>query len=381
MRIAIFSDSWYPYVSGVVRSIEIFKAELEQMGHVIYLFVPDYGKKSQKEAGVYRFFAIPAIFNPGFRLAVPLSMHLGRVLKELSIDIVHSQSPMIMGRAGFSCSRRLDLPFVFTHHTLYDLYTHYAGVLAGPATRYLTRYVRSFANKSDLVITPTKVVAKRLSAGGVTAPIKDVATGVVLKEFEDLEKDWLRRNLQIANEDPIVLCVARLGLEKNIFMLLDSFALISKSLPRAKLVLVGLGPLGRKIKEYARSMGLNDTFYLLDREFTRKDLAAIYASADLFLYPSVTETQGIIINEAQAAGLPVVAVGAHGVTEMVSDGIDGLLTAADPAALSEAAMKVLGSSELKKNLQQGARRAAERISSEKMAEKMISAYQQALSGA
>jgi len=380
MRIAIFSDSWYPYISGVNRSIEIFKMELEKHGHQVFLFVPAYGNRSRQEPDLYRFASLPAVFNPGFRLALPLSPRLTRTLKKLSVDLIHSQSPMIMGRAGLFCSRRLNLPLVFTHHTLYDLYTHYAGLLAGPATRALTSYVRNYANQCDLVITPTNIVAELLSKRGITAPLKAVSTGVVLEEFEQCDRNWLRRNLGLSDKETIILCVARLGLEKNIFLLLDSFALINRRLPETRLVLVGLGPLRNKIRPYAGSLGLEDRFYLLDREFSRLELASIYSSADLFLYPSVTETQGIIINEAHAAGLPVVAAGAYGVTEMVEDGVDGILTDPAPEALAEAAAKMIKDKALREVLGQGALKAARRISSGQMAEKMISAYRQVLTG-
>jgi len=380
VRIAIFSDSWYPYVSGVNRSIEIFKMELEKRGHRVFLFVPACGNRDQEEPGIYRFTSLPAVFNPGFRLAIPFSPRLTKTVKELSVDLIHSQSPMIMGRAGMYCSRRLDLPLVFTHHTLYDLYTHYAGALAGPATRYLTSYVRRYANRCDLVITPTGIVAERLSERGITAPLRAVSTGVVLDEFEQCDQNWLHRSLNLDQNTPLILCVARLGLEKNIYLLLDSFARINQRLPETRLVLAGLGPLRNKIRPYAKSLGLEDRFFLLDREFSRRDLASIYASADLFLYPSVTETQGIIINEAHAAGLPVVAVGAHGVAEMVEDGVDGILTEPDPDALAGAAVKVLEDQALRESLSRGAYQAARRITSGQMAEKMISVYQEVLSG-
>lgn len=381
MRIAIFSDSWYPYISGVNRSIEIFKMELEKRGHQVFLFVPAYGKRSRQEPGLYRFASLPSVFNPGFRLALPFSARLTRTLKNLSVDLIHSQSPMMMGRAGLFCSRRLNLPLVFTHHTLYDLYTHYAGPLEGTATRLINSYVRNYANQCNLVITPTNIVAELLAKRGITAPLRAVSTGVVVEEFEQCDRSWLRRNLGLSGKDTIVLCVARLGLEKNIFVLLESFALINRRLPETRLVLVGLGPLQNKIRPYAASLGLEDRFYMLDREFSRRDMASIYSSADLFLYPSTTETQGIIINEAHAAGLPVVAAGAYGVKEMVEDGVDGILTEPDPEALAEAAVKIIEDKTLHLALGRGALKAARRISSGQMAEKMISAYRQVLAAA
>ncbi len=378
MRIAIFSESWYPYISGVNRSIEIFKMELEKRGHRIFLFVPGSGRINQEDEDIFRFASIPAVFNPGYRLPAPISPRLNRTLKELDVDLIHAQAPMIMGRTAMSSSRRLGLPLVFTHHTLYDLYIHYAGPLAGLAAPYLNSYVRRFANKCDLVITPTHIVAELLAKRGITAPLKAVSTGVVLEEFEDCNRSWLCRRLDLSEKETIILCVARLGIEKNIFLLLNSFALINQSLPETRLVLAGLGPLRSKIRPYAESLGLGKKFFLLDQEFSRREMASIYSSADLFLYPSVTETQGIIINEAHAAGLPVVAVGAHGVAEMVEDGVDGLLTDAEAGSLAGAAVKVLTDQELQKHLGEGALQAARRINSGRMAEEMISAYRQVL---
>jgi len=208
--------------------------------------------------------------------------------------------------------------------------------------------------------------------------LKAVSTGVVLEEFADCDRSWLRRTLGLSDEETIILCVARLGLEKNIYLLLESFALINRRLPATNLVLVGLGPLRSKIRPYAASLGIEDRFYLLDREFSRCEMACIYSSADMFLYPSVTETQGIIINEAHAAGLPVVAAGAYGVAEMVTDGVDGILTPPEADSLADASYKILIDPDLQNRLAEGALQAARSITSGQMAENMISAYREAI---
>ncbi len=374
MRIAIFSDSWYPYVSGVVRSIEIFMGELHRQNHQAFLFAPSRLPAGNQE-GFHRVFSLPAPGNPDFRLALPLSGGLGRLLKKMSVDILHCHSPFMMGRAGMFWSRRLGLPLVFTHHTLYDLYSHYAGPLAKPAANNLTRYVRGFSNRCDLVITPTKIVAKKLAAQGVTAPMEAVPTGVVPEEFREGDDTWLHRNLGLAKEDTVILCVARLGVEKNLFLLLKSFSLIQKRFPRSLLVVVGLGPLGLKLKKFAGELGLSERFHLLDRVLSREEMVGCYASADLFLYPSVTETQGIIINEAQAAGLPVVAVGAYGVAEMVTDGVDGILTEPEPESLAEAAVRILSDERLRARLAGGALEAARLITAGETTMRLVRAYQ------
>lgn len=379
VRIAVFTDSWYPYVSGVVRSIDTFREQLRVQGHEVLIFAPSY-RRQEPEPDVFRFPALPAPTNAGFALALPFAPRVGRMLRELSVDVVHCHSPFLLGGVGARWARSLQLPLVFTHHTLYDLYTHYVPLFPGLAKKVVLGFARRFCNGCDLVITPTLVVANRLRNLGITVPLKAIPTGIKLEEFQGADPQWLRGQLGLSAADRIVLCVARLGPEKNLELLLKSFRLIQREVPAAHLVVVGLGPLRAELERSAAGMGLATRVHFVDRVLTRREITNCYTGADLFLFASVTETQGIIINEAQAAGLPVVAVRAFGVAEMVQEGQDGFLTDENAEALAAPAVQVLQDEALHARLREGAWKAAQCISAEAVTRELVSTYRHLASG-
>ncbi|SFG07869.1 Glycosyltransferase involved in cell wall bisynthesis [Desulfotomaculum arcticum] len=373
MNIAMFSDSYYPYVSGVVRSIELFRHELQQLGHNVYIFAPAYRRQTEEE-GVFRFPSITAPTNKNFSLALPFAPGVGQKLRDLKIDLVHCHSPFLLGNVGARTARRHNLPLVFTHHTLYDLYVHYVPLFPGLARRLVLGFVRRFCNRCNLVITPTNVVAKRLRELGINAPMQAIPTGLKLEEFANPDNGWLRREYGIGPEEKVILCVARFGKEKNLDMILEAFRLINRDCPDSRLFLVGIGPCEEELRTMAKDMGLASRVTIVGRRLSRQTLTNYYAGADLFMYAAVTETQGIIIGEAQAVGLPVVAVGANGVAEMVNEGFDGFLTAPSAAALAENSLVILQNEELRQRLSSQARESAEQISSTATATRMANAY-------
>lgn len=374
MNIAMFSDSYYPYVSGVVRSIELFRHELQQLGHNVYIFAPSY-RRQKEEEGVFRFPSITAPAIKDFALALPFAPGVGKIIRNLKIDLVHCHSPFLLGSVGARAARRHNLPLVFTHHTLYDLYVHYVPLFQGLARRLVTGFVRGFCNRCSLVIAPTNIVAKRLRELGITAPIEAIPTGLKLEEFAGPDPDWLRREHGIGPEEKVLLCVARFGKEKKLDMVLEAFLMINRACPASRLFLVGIGPFEGELRNLTARMGLNGRVTIIGHRLPRRTLADYYAGADLFIYAATTETQGIVINEAQAAGLPVVAVGANGTMEMVNEGFDGFLTPSSAAALAEKSLAVLQNEELRRRLGKQARESARQISAAAAAARMAGAYQ------
>jgi len=374
MNIAMFSDSYYPYVSGVVRSIELFRQELQKLGHNVYIFAPSY-RRQKEEEGVFRFPSITAPTNKDFSLALPFAPGVGKKLRDLKIDLVHCHSPFLLGNVGARMARRNNIPLVFTHHTMYDLYVHYVPLFPGLARRLVLGFVRNFCNRCNLVITPTNVVAKKLRELGINTPLQAIPTGLKLEEFSDPDTGWLRREYGIGPEEKVLLCVARFGKEKNLDMILEAFRLINRDYPASRLFLVGIGPLEEELRTMAAYLGIASRVTIIGQALTRRTLTNYYAGADLFIYAATTETQGIIVGEAQAVGLPVVAVGANGIGEMVNDGFDGLLTSPSAAELAEKALVVLRDEELRNLLGSQALESARHISSTATAQRMAKAYE------
>ncbi|MBO8138259.1 MAG: glycosyltransferase family 4 protein [Desulfotomaculum sp.] len=372
MRIGMFSDSYRPYTSGVVRSLETFKTELESMGHEIFIFAPNY-PNCEREPNVYRFFSIPAPTNKNFTLALPFSIGLLSKIKKLKLDIIHVHSPFLMGRLGVRCARKLGLPLVFTYHTLYDKYVHYVPFSQNVTKELTQKFTIDFCNHCDMVIVPTNIIADRLRKSGVKVPLTAVPTGINVEEFRTADKDWLRKNYSIPGSKKIMLFVGRLGQEKNIDFLLESYIEIYKQRPDTVLVLVGSGPEEEKLKQKVKEFNLeNQVIFTGTRP--KEEVVKIYAGADLFVFASVTETQGLVIAEAKAAGLPVVAVDAFGVSEMVVNGEDGYLCPLDLNIFTNSVLKILNDDSLRQSMGHMALKNAEKLSSRNCANKLLRVY-------
>ena len=378
MKIGIFTDSYQPYTSGVVRSIQTFKEEFTNQGHDVYIFAPSY-RNCDEESRVFRFASIPSFTNRDFSLAVPFSLRLKPVIKGLHLDLIHVHSPFLLGRLGARYARRVDIPLVFTYHTLYDQYVHYVP-FAQSFTRELAQKVsRDFCNQCDMVIVPTGIIGEYLRRIGVQTQIKKVPTGIKIADFKNGDPAWLRQRYQIAPGDKILLFVGRLGQEKNIGLLLESFLLVNNEINNTTLVLVGGGPEAEELRTKANKLGLAGKV-IFTGTLSPPEVINCYAGSDLFVFTSVTETQGIVIAEAKAAGLPVVAVGANGVSEMVENGLDGYLTEPEPVQFADRICLVLKNDNLREDLGRKARLSAEELSSTNCTIRLLCCYSALLEG-
>lgn len=377
MNIAFFSDSYLPYTSGVVRSIETFSAEFRALGHKVYIFAPDY-PNCPKMDGVFRFKSLPNLIYKDFNLAIPISPSLENTLHQLQIDIIHVHSPFLLGRLGAKAAKKCKIPLAYTYHTLYDQYVHYVP-FAQNFSRWLVRKVsKDFCNICDLVITPTTIVEELLREYGVTTDIQTIPTGIDLKGYEKGDPGWLRSTYSIPTEDRILLFVGRLGTEKNLDFLIEAFKIINEQLPTTSLVLVGSGPQENHYKELCQSLGIEEKV-VFTGTLDKKRVINAYLGADLFVFASVTETQGLVLGEAQAAGLPIVAVEAFGTKEMVTSGFDGYLTPLSQEVFTKKVLEVLQDKQLYREFSANAKRSVQKISSSNSAKRLISCYEQLLS--
>lgn len=376
MHIGIFTDSYLPYTSGVVRSIITFSKELRNLGHQVSIFAPSYGN-CQPQKDIYRFRSLRAPTFKEFALAVPLAPSLPRALRQMGIDLIHVHSPFLMGQLGARMARQLGLPLVATYHTLYEEYVHYFPLAPGLLRHAVRHYTISFCNRCQLVITPTDTIRAYLQENGVKAPVASIPTGIELERFENLDPVWLRRHLLLSPEDIILLHVGRLGKEKNISFILQVFAMVHQQAPATHLILVGSGPLKETLESQARSLGISQAVTFAG-SFPFEQMPAVYAGADLFIFASVTETQGLVIAEARAAGLPVVAVRAYGVQEMVVDGKDGFLTPLDMETFSARVEELVARPELRQQMGEEARRNVVSLAAATMARRLEEQYQELL---
>ncbi|MDD3364203.1 MAG: glycosyltransferase family 4 protein, partial [Syntrophomonas sp.] len=368
MKIGIFTDSYKPYTSGVVTSISNFKEELTRLGHEIHIFAPGYPNYDEIEENVYRYFSLPSLSNPDFTLAIPIYPGMNAIVKDLQLDIIHVHSPFTMGRVGLRYAKKLSIPLLFTYHTRYDQYVHYVPLAHDLAKEVTIKYSSNFCNHCNHIITPSAEIESIIRAFKVVTPISVIPSGVPIDKYEGGDAGWLREHYAIPANNRILLFVGRLTQEKNIPFLIQSFKEVKQSQPDTTLVIIAQGPLEEELKDLVTDLGLSlndDVIFTGVLPFN--SLVNAYYSADLFVFSSLTETQGLVLIEAMAAGLPVVAVRASGVREMVDDGIDGILTDCDTGELAAAVCRVLKDEKLYHSLQVNARKKADKLSSHNMA--------------
>ncbi len=372
MRVGIFTDSYRPYTSGVVRSIDTFSKELKRKGHEIYIFSPNY-PNTAKEKNVFRFVSVPAPTQKDFTLAIPLSLQISSTIKKTKLDLIHVQSPFLMGHLGTRCAKRHQLPLVFTYHTLYDQYTHYMPFLRSTSKQFIKNLGVEFSNKCDLVITPTAVVKEYLVSNGVRVPIRNIPTGLDISEFDHYDKNWLKNTYKIPEENQVLLYVGRLGREKNLDFLIRCFSEVLKSTKKLSLVLVGNGPEEGRLRGMMDKMGIS-THVIFTGLLPKKNVINCYTGSDIFVFPSVTETQGIVLLEAKAAGLPSVAVSAFGAKEMIKHGEDGFLCRHDEAMFTQYLLALIKDEELRQKLSQQAKVNANYFSASYTTDLLIAEY-------
>jgi 1,2-diacylglycerol 3-alpha-glucosyltransferase len=378
MRVALFTNNYLPFRGGVTTAVETLRSGLRDLGHQAWVFAPAAHPPVSDPSWVFRYPSVPAPTYPGFALAVPVSRRLSRAARALELDVVHAQHPFLLGPAARRFARQERRPIVFTYHTRYEKYAHYVPLPERFVAALAVRLSCRFAASTDLVVAPSERIAATLRQRGVGAPVTAVPTGVPLELFRPGDREDARRQLGLHAGAPLCLYVGRLDREKSVDRIIDAFAAVADSVSGARLSLVGQGSHAAATRRRAEASAARDriTFH---GGMAREALPAFYRAADLFLFASETETQGLVLAEAHACGLPAVAVRASGVDEVVRDGETGLLTKPDPGELADAAIGLLLDRDRREAMGVAARAAAARdFSAARQVEIMVGHYQRLL---
>jgi 1,2-diacylglycerol 3-alpha-glucosyltransferase len=372
MHIGFFTDSYVPRRSGVVRAIETVAPLLRQRGHRVLIFAPAYPGYTDTDPDVHRF---PSVAAPGygdFPLAVPYAPSHLRAIKQLGLDLVHSHSPFLLGGLGVWVARSLRLPIVFTYHTLYGEYAHYAPLLGDLTRPFITAYTTAYCNRCDRVLVSVPSLVTVLRSYGVRARIEIVpSVGVDLAEGSRpagaaAVRGWFR----IPEAAPLLVFVGRLAREKAVSLLLDAVAGLP---PQVWLLLVGDGPERHDLEARAARLGMAARTVFAGEQDHAHVLDAL-AAADVFVFPSQTETLGVAVLEAMAAARPVVAADGGAVREVVRDGETGRVTPPEPAAFRAAVAALLADPDLRRTMGARAREAAEAYSLDRVVERLSAVY-------
>jgi 1,2-diacylglycerol 3-alpha-glucosyltransferase len=376
MNILILTNTFTPHVGGVARSVAAFTEEYRTRGHRVLVVAPEFPDMPQDEIDVVR---IPAIQNfnaSDFSVVLPIHPPLSDTLDAFRPDIVHSQHPFLLGMTAVRIARRRGLPLVFTHHTLYERYTHYVPGDSPALKRFTIELATRYANLADQVFAPSESIRDLLLARGVVTPIAVVPTGVRLEHFAHGDGPAFRRRMGIPEDAFVVGHLGRLAPEKNLEFLAQAVADFVGSHPRAHFMVIGSGPSETAMRDVFARAGLEARLHVAGI-LKQQALADALHAMDLFAFASTSETQGMVLTEAMAAGLPVVALDAPGVREVVRDRRNGRLLREATSAVFSAALQWVAAlpSEPLRDLKQAALETAGAFSMPRSADKALACYE------
>jgi glycosyltransferase involved in cell wall biosynthesis len=317
------SDVHFPRINGVSTSIQTFRADLADLGIRVTVVAPDYpGTDSAADtaASVVRLPSRAVPLDPEDRLMRWSSLaDLNRRLASADFDLVHVQTPFAAHYGGLRLARARGIPCIATYHTHFEEYLfHYIRFLPKSTLRFAARQLaRHQCNALDAVVVPSQPMAATLRDYGIDAPLHVIPTGLPESQFTRGDGRVFRQAWGIAPERRVALFVGRAAFEKNIGFLLEMIAIACRQRPQLMLVIAGEGPALPSLRRQAETLGLDDHVRFvgyLPREGALRDC---YAAADVFTFASQTETQGLVLLEAMAIGLPVLAIPALGAAEIV----------------------------------------------------------------
>jgi glycosyltransferase involved in cell wall biosynthesis len=380
MNILMMTNTYLPHVGGVARSVEAFSRYYQDHGHEVLIIAPEFPQTPVNEQDVVRIPAIQRFNGSDFSVVLPIPHFLGEEIDAFEPDIVHSHHPFLIGSTARLIAKTYNIPLVFTHHTMYEQYSHYVPGDAETLQRFAIKLATSYANMCDQVFAPSESIADILSERGVQVPVNVIPTGVNLDEFALGSGIGFRQILGIDDDAFLVGHLGRLAPEKNLEYLSQAVLKFMQNEPRAHFLLVGKGNSECALRYTFESAGLTDRLHhvgFLEPPF----LASAYQAMDVFVFSSQSETQGMVLTEAMAVSVPVIALDAPGAREVVLDGKNGRLLSAQTC--DEEFANVLQwfidlSDEQRQVFRQEARKTAESYSLANCAQKALKKYESLL---
>jgi 1,2-diacylglycerol 3-alpha-glucosyltransferase len=322
MRILMISDVYFPRINGVSTSIQTFRRGLHAAGHETFLIAPEYpAGRSDHEEGILR---VPSRYLP--RDPEDRAMKLGAIralhpqLARLEPDLVHIQTPFIAHYQGTALARALRVPVIESYHTYFEEYLHhYVPLMPRAVMRFVARrFTVSQCNVLDALVVPSRAMEQALLDYGVSCPMHIIPTGMEMERFAGGDGQRFRAQLGIRPGQPVLVHVGRIAHEKNIDFLFRMFALVVRTKPDAVFVVAGEGPALSSCKAYVRSLGLEPHVRFVGYLSRERELLDCYRAGDLFVFSSKTETQGLVLLESMALGVPVVSTAHMGTADIVN---------------------------------------------------------------
>lgn len=392
MRILLTSESYLPYVSGVTVSVDALARGLGANGHQVMVLAPRPADGSRIEdvgtAGPEPEYAwlgsyqLRAVAPPAYRMSLPNPLDPAiREARRFAPDVVHAHSPFVTGVIARALARSLDRPLVFTHHTRFADYGHYLGPLSAPGTLLVRLWLRRFWLASSAIVAPSGSLAAEIRARlprHARRRVVVIPTGVDVEGIRARPPIDPRGEAGWAADTLVIATLGRLAPEKSPGTILEAFALAAERERGLRLLMIGGGPLEEVLRRQVEVPTLEGRVHLTGH-MPRPRALAMLGGADLFAFASQTETQGLVLAEAMAAGLPAVVVDGPGVGETVRAGVDGVVVAADPPEtraerLGDALESLARDEPRRAALARRARHDAERLSVERRVRQVESLY-------
>lgn len=378
MNIGIFTDTYYPNVNGVVRSIETLRENLENLGHTVYIITN--GKVDYEEKNVHRIGTLPLEILEGYKIALPYSYKIYKDIKKLKLDIIHTHTEWSVGVFGRICANRLKIPYVHTFHTMYENYTHYMAKFRGEkiSKRVLKQIIRGHCNHTEGVIAPSLKAKLTLEDYGVKRTIHIAPTGIALDKFRaNITPELIKaekEKIGISENDFVGIYIGRLAKEKNIEPIIQ--AVKSIDVENFKFLVVGGGPEKENLELLAKELNIDDKV-IFTGEKNLHDVPLYYNIGDLFIQSSKTETQGLTIFETMAAGTPLLVRYDTNISNFFTDEIECCYFNEDyeiPLKIT----KLINDRELLAKIKENASEKIEEFSSDKFAKNVEKVYKKAI---
>ncbi|MBD3309026.1 glycosyltransferase [candidate division KSB3 bacterium] len=376
MKIVMFTNTYLPHVGGVANSVQQLAEDCRRRGHEVLIVAPEFPDMPAQERHVVRLRAIQNFNGSDFSVSLPAPRRLAQEIQRFQPDIVHTHHPYLLGDTALRVSATFALPLVFTHHTMYEDYTHYVPADSPQLKQFVIKLATGFANLCDQVITPSASIAQILKKRGVFTPITSIPTGVNCEQFTSGDGMQVRHQLEIPEEALLAGYVGRLAPEKNLIFLSKAVATFLTHVPDAHVLIVGDGASQQEMQTIFARAGVQQRVHFVGVQ-QGSALVDHYHAMNVFVFASKTETQGMVLAEAMAAGVPVIALDAPGVREIVTDRHNGRLLHSEESSTFADALEEMAALSRQEyhDWQKAALETAHRFSREASVEKMLHVYE------
>jgi len=396
VKIALITNNYLPFIGGVPISVNRLAVGLRELGHTVYVFAPDYKNNGSDDVYTFRYPTLHSKIKDTIPIPIHAYSEITRNFEIRDIDIIHVHHPVLIGYTALNLSQKYNKPLIFTYHTKYEQYLHYVDLYHSINKRaerghrlektiinclqkqLLPGYLGGFMKRCDMVFAPTESIKENLMQYDLNVPIRVIPTGLpqsafrLCKSSADIRREYL-------NEKKYLFCtVSRLSIEKNLAFMLRGLALAKEHIGDCfNTIIIGDGPEKESLMHLATDLGLENSVFFLGT-IPNDQIVMYHRACDLFLFSSLTETQGIVLLEAMAASLPVLAVKATGVSDVVKNGENGFLTENDIEDWAAKLILLLQKGNHLSNMGYEANETALQYTQKKIAAKAAECYQEIL---